>query len=107
MPRAHRLQNRAARAPGAALGGLSDAGQRAIPVRLVRPSGGGVGGGDVDSRNTFRTARLLGQGSWFLGASTEWPGVVVEIGKLDELAGKYPKVAADLRAIAASVQHVG
>ena len=59
--------------------------------------------------NTFHTARLLGQGSWFLGASTEWPGVVpadVEIGKLDELAGKYPKVAADLRAIAASVQHV-
>ena len=50
-----------------------------------------------------------GQGSWFLGASTEWPGVVpadVEIGKLDELAGKNPKVAADLRAIAASVQHV-
>src|SRR5271163_315218 len=34
-------------------------------------------------------------------------GVVVEIGKLDELAGKYPKFAADLRAIAASVQHVG
>ena len=61
------------------------------------------------SGNTFHTARLLGQGSWFLGASTEWPGVVpadVEIGKLDELAGKYPKVAADLRAIAASVQHV-
>jgi uncharacterized protein len=59
--------------------------------------------------NTFHTARLLGQGSWFLGASTEWPGVVpadVEIGKLDELAGRYPKVAADLRAIAASVQHV-
>jgi len=39
MPRAHRLQNRAARAPGAALGGLSDAGQRALPVRLVCPSG--------------------------------------------------------------------
>jgi hypothetical protein len=30
----------------------------------------------------------------------------VEIGKLDESAGKYPKAAADLRAIAASVQHV-
>ena len=44
--------------------------------------------------NTFHTARLLGQGSWFLGASTEWPGVVpadVEIGKLDELAGNIPK----------------
>jgi len=59
--------------------------------------------------NTFHTARLIGRRRWFLGASTEWPGVVpsdVEIGKLDELAGKYPNVAADLRAIAASVQHV-
>ncbi|HLL27041.1 MAG TPA: cupin domain-containing protein [Xanthobacteraceae bacterium] len=60
--------------------------------------------------NTFHTARLLPGGRWFLGASTEWPGVVpakdVEIGNLDELAGKYPAVAADLRAIAASVQHV-
>jgi predicted cupin superfamily sugar epimerase len=59
--------------------------------------------------NTFHTARLIGRGHWFLGASTEWPGVVpadVEIGNLDELAGKYPAVAADLRAIAASVQHV-
>jgi hypothetical protein len=28
----------------------------------------------------------------------------VEIGKLDELAAKYPSVAADLRAIAASVR---
>jgi uncharacterized protein len=59
--------------------------------------------------NTFHTARLLTGGRWFLGASTEWPGVVpqdVEIGKLDELAGKYPAVAENLRAIAASVQHV-
>src|SRR5205807_2579752 len=59
--------------------------------------------------NTFHTARLIGGQRWFLGASTEWPGVVpadVEIGKLDELAGKYPAVAADLRAIAASVKHV-
>src|SRR5918993_6087031 len=58
--------------------------------------------------NTFHTARLIGPRRWFLGASTEWPGVVpadVEIGNLDELAGKYPSVAADLRAIAASVQH--
>src|SRR6266436_8308364 len=58
--------------------------------------------------NTFHTARLV-RGRWFLGASTEWPGVVpadVEIGDLDELAGEYPAVAADLRAIAASVQHV-
>jgi len=58
--------------------------------------------------NTFHTARLIGRRRWFLGASTEWPGVIpadVEIGNLDELAGKYPAVAADLRAIAASVQH--
>lgn len=57
--------------------------------------------------NTFHTARLAGDGRWFLGASTEWPGVVpadVEIGNLDLLAGRYPAVAADLRAIAASVQ---
>ena len=59
--------------------------------------------------NTFHTARLIGRRRWFLGASTEWPGVVpadVEIGNLDELAAKYPTVAADLRAIAASVQEV-
>ena len=57
--------------------------------------------------NTFHTARLIGQGRWFLGASTEWPGVIpedVEIGNLDELAGKYPAIAAELRAIAASVR---
>ena len=44
-----------------------------------------------------------------MGESTEWPGAVpadVEVGNLDEVAGKYPAVAADLRAIAASVQHV-
>jgi len=59
--------------------------------------------------NTFHTARLIGRRQWFLGASTEWPGVVpadVEIGNLDALAGQYPTVAADLRAIDASVQHV-
>ena len=59
--------------------------------------------------NTFHTARLIGRRQWFLGASTEWPGVVpadVEIGNVEELAGRYPAVAADLRSIAASVQHV-
>jgi predicted cupin superfamily sugar epimerase len=58
--------------------------------------------------NTFHTARLV-RGRWFLGASTEWPGVVpadVEIGDVDELAGKYPLVAPDLRAIAASVESI-
>jgi uncharacterized protein len=46
--------------------------------------------------NTFHTARLKGQGRWFLGASTEWPGVVpadVEIGDIEALAEKYPAVA--------------
>ena len=60
--------------------------------------------------NTFHTARVVGRRRWFLGASTEWPGVVpadVEIGGLDELAKKYPAVAAELRAIAASVQRIG
>ena len=57
--------------------------------------------------NTFHTARIIGNRRCFLGASTEWPGVVpadVEVSNLDELAGKYPAVAAELRAIAASVQ---
>jgi uncharacterized protein len=59
--------------------------------------------------NTFHTARVLGRRRWFLGASTEWPGVLpadVEIGNLDALAAKYSSVSADLRAIAASVQEV-
>jgi hypothetical protein len=59
--------------------------------------------------NTFHTARIIGRRRWFLGASTEWPGVVpadVEIGNLDQLAAKYPTVAPDMRAIAASVRHV-
>jgi uncharacterized protein len=59
--------------------------------------------------NTFHTARLIGSRRWFLGASTEWPGVVpadVEIGNLEELTGKYPAVAAELREIAASVEQV-
>jgi hypothetical protein len=50
---------------------------------------------------------VIGHRRWFLGASTEWPGVVpadVEIGKVEELAGSYPAVAAELRAIAASIQ---
>jgi predicted cupin superfamily sugar epimerase len=59
--------------------------------------------------NTFHTARLLGGRRWFLGASTQWPGVVpsdVEIGNLETLAARYPSAAADLRAIAAAVREV-
>src|SRR5438874_2961507 len=51
--------------------------------------------------NTFHTARVIGDRRWFLGASTEWPGVErvdVEIGDVEALAAKYPDVADDLRA---------
>src|SRR5437870_7095926 len=51
--------------------------------------------------NTFHTARIGGRRLWFLGASTEWPGVEpadVEIGDVDSLATKYPDAAEDLRA---------
>lgn len=51
--------------------------------------------------NTFHAARVIGRQRWFLGASTEWPGVEpadVEIGDVEVLAAKYPQVAADLRA---------
>jgi predicted cupin superfamily sugar epimerase len=51
--------------------------------------------------NTFHTARVIGQRRWFLGASTEWPGVEkvdVEIGDVEALAAKYPDMADDLRA---------
>lgn len=58
--------------------------------------------------NTFHTARLLGTGEWFLGGSTEWPGVVpaedVEIGDVEKLAAEHPEVAEEIRAIAASVR---
>jgi uncharacterized protein len=50
--------------------------------------------------NTFHTARVIGRRQWFLGASTEWPGVEpadVEIGDVETLAAKYPDAAADVR----------
>jgi predicted cupin superfamily sugar epimerase len=52
--------------------------------------------------NTFHTARVTGKRRWFLGASTEWPGVVVrdrdvELGDIDQLAAKYPEAGADIR----------
>jgi predicted cupin superfamily sugar epimerase len=56
--------------------------------------------------STFHTARVIGRRRWFLGASTEWPGVEpvdVEIGDVDALAAKYPQVADDLRAVSAPV----
>ena len=51
--------------------------------------------------NTFHAARVIGQRRWFLGASTEWPGVEkvdVELGDVEALAAKYPDVADDLHA---------
>ena len=49
--------------------------------------------------STPRTS--VGQRRWFLGASTEWPGVVptedVELGDADALAAKHPDVAAEIR----------
>jgi predicted cupin superfamily sugar epimerase len=56
--------------------------------------------------DTFHTARLLGDGRWFLGGSTEWPGVIpsdVEIGDVEELARRYPDAADMIRSIARSV----
>ena len=50
--------------------------------------------------NTFHTARIIGQKRWFLGGSTEWPGVIpadVELGKPDQLTAEFPQVAADIR----------
>ena len=50
--------------------------------------------------NSFHTARLVAPADWFLGGSTEWPGVVpadVELGDVSELAARYPAVAADIR----------
>ena len=51
---------------------------------------------------TFHTARVTGKKRWFLGARTEWPGVVlrdhdVEMGNIEKLAVEYPEAAADLR----------
>lgn len=53
---------------------------------------------------TFHTARIAGSRRWFLGGSTEWPGVDpardVELGDAEALAALYPDAAADLRAFA-------
>jgi len=49
---------------------------------------------------TFHTARLVAGGAWFLGASTEWPGVEpadVEPGQIDDLAERFPAAAERLR----------
>jgi uncharacterized protein len=43
---------------------------------------------------------VIGGRRWFLGASTEWPGVEpadVELGNPNALAAKYPGVADEIR----------
>jgi predicted cupin superfamily sugar epimerase len=61
--------------------------------------------------DTFHTARLLGEGEWFLGGSTEWPGVEptkdVEIGNVEKLAEAHPAVAEEIRSIGASIVDEG
>ena len=50
--------------------------------------------------NTFHTAHVIGERRWFLGGSTEWPGVEpadVELGNAEALAARYPKVAAEIK----------
>ncbi|CAN5485140.1 hypothetical protein BH10ACT7_BH10ACT7_26490 [soil metagenome] len=57
-------------------------------VQLVIPGG------------TFHTARLVGETGWFLGGSTEWPGVVpadVELGDTDDLVARYPDFEKEIR----------
>jgi predicted cupin superfamily sugar epimerase len=50
---------------------------------------------------TFHTARIAGGRRWFLGGSTEWPGVDpardIELGDPEKLAAEYPEAAVDLR----------
>jgi predicted cupin superfamily sugar epimerase len=64
-----------------------------------------VGGGQLAQLfipgGTFHTARITGHRSWFLGGSTEWPGIDVardvELSDVEALAAKYPEAAADIR----------
>jgi predicted cupin superfamily sugar epimerase len=49
---------------------------------------------------TFHTARVIGQRPWFLGGSTEWPGVIpddVELADVEVLVRRFPGVADFLR----------
>ncbi|MFN2582465.1 MAG: cupin domain-containing protein [Candidatus Dormibacteria bacterium] len=54
--------------------------------------------------NTFHAARLRSGGRWFLGASTEWPGVEpedVELGELTDLQRRFPAAASPIADFAA------
>jgi predicted cupin superfamily sugar epimerase len=53
---------------------------------------------------TFHTARVASGSGWFLGASTEWPGVIpadVELGDPVGLARAFPAAAAEIAAFTA------
>jgi predicted cupin superfamily sugar epimerase len=55
---------------------------------------------------TFHTARLRDGAGWFLGASTEWPGVEppdVEIGDVTHLVDAFPAAAELLRSFSPEV----
>ncbi|MGH8986526.1 MAG: cupin domain-containing protein [Acidimicrobiia bacterium] len=73
----------------------------------VEVLGGDVGAGEklqlLIPSSTFHTARLVAGGRWFLGASTEWPGVDpsdVVLGDADELGGRYRDAASLIREFA-------
>ena len=81
----------------------------ALEVLLLRPDGTDaveVMGDDLAAGerlqllipgSTFHTARLRAGGEWFLGASTEWPGVDpsdVVVGDADALRRSHPAAAA-------------
>jgi len=60
--------------------------------------------------NTFHTARVIGQRRWFLGASTEWPGVEkvdVEIGDVEALAAKISRRGGRSAIVPARVAAIG
>jgi predicted cupin superfamily sugar epimerase/predicted O-methyltransferase YrrM len=66
----------------------------------VHTVGSNVAGGELLQLflpgGTFHTARLRAGGQWFLGSSTEWPGVEppdVELGNARELAARFPAAA--------------
>ncbi|WP_157006121.1 cupin domain-containing protein [Agromyces laixinhei] len=59
---------------------------------------------------TFHTARVIGDREWFLGGSTEWPGVIpsdVELGDVDALSARHPDVAEDIRSFPLPVRTAG
>jgi hypothetical protein len=54
----------------------------------------------IEAERPVGTARVIGQRRWFLGSSTDWPGVIpadVELGDAEVLAKKYPAAAAEIR----------